>query len=140
MGLKALSRSMTKTKRMKNIKKIMFMLTNQQQNKWIFFSSLVVELIILAVCFALSFTDVVTDILLSVKYFNGFDHNCLKVYSNLTTVAKSSTDRPVHPGWFYLTLFFIVLPCMVRILTITTGDFYQNYFSCFHKKKKISST
>ena len=71
--------------------------------KNICYSSSIVEFIILAVCLALSITDIITDILLSVKYFNGFDQNCLKVYSNLTTVAKSSTDQPVHPGWFYLT-------------------------------------
>ena len=112
--------------------------------KKIFFSSLIVEFIILAVCLALSITDIITDILLSIEYFNGFDHNCLTVYSNLTTDAKSSIVRPAHPGWFYLTLFFIVLPCVVRILTIKTEDFLQNYFSCFdirngfHQQKLVT--
>ena len=103
--------------------------------KGIFFSSLIVEFIILTVCLALSITDIVTDVFLSIKYFNGFDHNCLKVNFNLTTVGKSSINRPTHPGWFYLTLFFIVLPCVIRILTIETEDLLHNYFSCFDNRK-----
>ena len=109
--------------------------------KNIFCSLLTFEYIVLIGCIVISVTDIVTDIIVSIKYYNGFDHNCLKVNSNLTvhsnlTVDKSSIDRPAHPGWFYLTLFFIVLPCIVRILSIDIKDLPQSYFSCFNKRNR----
>ena len=115
---------------------------NSNMQKNIFCSLLAINYIVLIVCIGLSIADIVTDIILSIKYYNGFDHNCLKVNSNLTvhsnlTVDKSSIDRPAHPKWFCLTLFFIVLPCGIRILTIKTVDLHRNYFSCFGKRKKF---
>ena len=52
--------------------------------KSVFFSSLIIEFTILIVCIGLSITDIVTDILLSIKFYNGFDHNCLEVYNKTT--------------------------------------------------------
>ena len=100
--------------------------------KTTFSKLLIIKLIWLIVCIGLSAYDIFTDIQLSVEYYNGFDHNCLKVYSNLTTVDKSSNDRPAHQGWFYLTLFFIVLPCGVRVLITDIEDLLKNYFCCFN--------
>ena len=45
-------------------------------------------------------------------------------------------DRPAHPGWFYLTLFFIVLPCMIRIFTTKTDILIKHYFSCCHRRRR----